>query len=83
MWRRAERQRLLALRTSVAASERRSWGQEIEERLRSLLEERPGIIVGAYWPFQAEFDPRPLIEWLIATGRTVALPAVIDKKGAA
>ena len=57
------------------------WAQQIEAWLRELLQERPGIILGVYWPFQAEFDPRPLIDWLIATGSAVALPAVVDKKG--
>jgi len=80
-WRRSERQRLLALRTGVAPTERRQWGQQIERRLRALLEERQGITLGVYWPFQAEFDPRPLIDWLITNGSTVALPAVVDKKG--
>jgi 5-formyltetrahydrofolate cyclo-ligase len=81
LWRRSERQRLLALRTGTAPSERRRWGQQIEEQLRSLLQERQGIILGVYWPFQAEFDPRSLIDWLIAKGSRVALPAVVDKKG--
>ena len=81
VWRKAQRQRLLALRTGTPAAERRVWGQQIEERLRTLLQERPGIILGVYWPFQAEFDPRPLIDWLIAAGSAVALPAVVDKKG--
>ena len=80
-WRRSERQRLLTLRTNVPPSERRLWGQEIETRLRSLLSEHQGIILGVYWPFQAEFDPRPLVDWLIAQGSAVALPAVVDKKG--
>jgi 5-formyltetrahydrofolate cyclo-ligase len=69
------------LRTSVAPTERRQWGQQIERRLRPLLAERPGITLGVYWPFQAEFDPRPVIDWLIAEGSRVALPAVVDKKG--
>jgi 5-formyltetrahydrofolate cyclo-ligase len=80
-WRRSERQRLLALRIGVPPSERRQWGQEIEARLRLLLKERTVITFGVYWPFQAEFDPRPLIDWLIAEGSSVALPAVIDKEG--
>ena len=46
-----------------------------------MLAERPGITLGVYWPFQAEFDPRPLVDWLIAEGSAAALPAVIDKKG--
>ena len=80
-WRRGERQRLLTLRTRAPAAERRLWGQRIEARLRSLLDKRTNFILGVYWPFQAEFDPRPLIDWLVATGSAVALPAVTDKKG--
>jgi 5-formyltetrahydrofolate cyclo-ligase len=80
-WRRSERHRLLALRTGVGSTERRLWGQQIERRLQALLGERPGISIGVYWPFQAEFDPRPVIDWLIGQGSAVALPAVVDKKG--
>ena len=80
-WRKAERQRLVALRTVVAPATRREWGREIEARLRCLLEERPTAILGVYWPIRAEFDPRPLIDWLIARGSAVALPVVVDKKG--
>ncbi len=80
-WRRGERQRLLAARTGAAPALRREWGSAIEERLRTILADRPGITLGAYWPFRAEFDPRPLIDWLIAAGSAAALPAVIDKKG--
>jgi 5-formyltetrahydrofolate cyclo-ligase len=80
-WRRSERQRLLAMRTALPQLERRLWGQEIENRLRILLSKQSGIILGVYWPFQAEFDPRPLMDWIIASGSSVALPAVVDKKG--
>ena len=80
-WRRSERQRLLALRTAVSPAKRREWGRKIEARLRSLMEERPVAILGVYWPFRAEFDPRPLFDWLIACGSVVALPAVVDKNG--
>jgi len=80
-WRRGERQRLLALRTGVAPALRREWGTAIEARLHALLAERPGITLGVYWPIRAEFDPRPLIDWLITAGLAAALPAVVDKKG--
>ena len=80
-WRRSERQRLLSIRTAVPQPERRVWGQEIENRLRTLLSERSGVTLGVYWPFQAEFDPRALIDRVIAVGSSVALPAVVDKKG--
>jgi 5-formyltetrahydrofolate cyclo-ligase len=80
-WRRSERQRLLALRTGAAPALRREWGREIEGRLWTVLAERPGITLGVYWPFQAEFDPRPLVDRLIAAGFATALPVVVDKKG--
>jgi 5-formyltetrahydrofolate cyclo-ligase len=80
-WRRLERQRLLALRTAVPPVERRRCGAEIEAKLRTVLIERPVSTLGVYWPFQAEFDPRPLIDWVIAQGFAVALPVVVDKKG--
>ena len=79
-WRRGERERLIALRQAVPTADRRQWGDRIEAALHNLLAERPGIL-GVYWPFRAEFDPRPLIDWAVATGRTVALPVVVDKKG--
>lgn len=81
LWRREERQRLLALRTGAPPAERRQWGRAIDAALRALLRDRPGLTLGAYWPFRAEFDPRPLIHWVIGECGCVALPVVIDKKG--
>lgn len=80
LWRRGERERLIALRQGLPVADRRRWGQSIETELRRLLGEQPGAL-GVYWPFRAEFDPRGLIDWAVAEGRTVALPVVIDKKG--
>src|SRR5204863_1117978 len=79
-WRRSERQRLLALRTAAPPVERRLWGADIEAKLRALLLERPVTTLGVYWPFQAEFDPRALIDWVIEQGFAVALPAVVDRR---
>ena len=81
LWRREERRRLLALRTGAPPAQRREWGSAIDAALRAVLRERPGLTLGAYWPFRAEFDPRPLIGWVIAAGGSVALPVVVDKKG--
>ncbi|HZT89608.1 MAG TPA: 5-formyltetrahydrofolate cyclo-ligase [Stellaceae bacterium] len=81
LWRRAERERLLALRTAVPAPQRRQWGEVIEASLRRVVGELPPGPLGVYWPFRAEFDPRPLIDWALAEGRPVALPVVVDKKG--
>jgi 5-formyltetrahydrofolate cyclo-ligase len=79
-WRRAERERLIALRQALPPVGRQRWGARIDTALRGLLAGRPGVL-GIYWPFRAEFDPRPLVDWAVAGGRTVALPVVVDKKG--
>lgn len=80
LWRKAERERLIALRQRLPPDDRHHRGARIESELHNLLGQRPGIL-GVYWPFRAEFDPRPLINWAVAAGRTVALPVVVDKKG--
>ena len=79
-WRRAERERLIALRMALSPAVRREAGEQITASLQEIIAARPGIL-GIYWPFRAEFDPRPLVDALSATGRKVALPVVIDKKG--
>ena len=79
-WRRAERERLIALRMAMPPAERRAKGEGITASLREIVPARPGIL-GIYWPFRAEFDPRPLVDSVVTAGRQVALPVVIDKKG--
>jgi len=80
LWRRSERERLLGFRQGLAPEDRRRRGERIEAELRRFLVQNPGTL-GVYWPFRAEFDPRPLVEWAVGEGRTVALPVVVDKKG--
>jgi 5-formyltetrahydrofolate cyclo-ligase len=79
-WRRAERERLIALRMAMPAAARRAAGERIAASIQEVLAERSGVL-GVYWPFRAEFDPRPLIDALVEAGRNVALPVVVDKKG--
>jgi 5-formyltetrahydrofolate cyclo-ligase len=59
---------------------RQALGERIIAALQPFVTERPGVL-GAYWPFRAEFDPQPLIESLVAAGRVVVLSVVIDKHG--
>jgi len=78
-WRRAERERLLALRTALPPALRRAAGERIAASLQEIIAGRPGVL-GIYWPFRAEFDPRPLVDAIVATGRQVALPVVVERK---
>jgi 5-formyltetrahydrofolate cyclo-ligase len=78
-WRKRERERLVALRLAASPDERRQWSLAIESRLAPLLRSLPGAVIGLYWPIKGEFDPLPLAGDLAAGGRSVALPAVVDR----
>jgi 5-formyltetrahydrofolate cyclo-ligase len=80
-WRRSERKRLLALRLAMPGAVRRTASIAIAEQVHAVLAEKSPGTIGVYWPFQGEFDPRPLLDRLIAEGWHAALPAVVDKKG--
>jgi 5-formyltetrahydrofolate cyclo-ligase len=80
--RRAERERLIAVRLAAPAEERQRWSKAIEPRLLRLLLSLAGRSIGLYAPVRGEFDPLPIAEALIAAGRTLALPAVVERRGA-
>jgi len=79
-WRKTERERLIAARMALPPAVRQAAGAQITAVLQEIIAKRPGVL-GIYWPFRAEFDPRPLVEALATGGRQVALPVVVDKKG--
>ena len=79
-WRKAERERLIALRMAMPPAVRRAAGDKIAARLRDIVVTTSGVL-GIYWPFRAEFDPRPIVDELAAAGRAVALPVVVEKNG--
>src|SRR5262249_55234279 len=79
-WRRAERERLIALRQALAPEQRQRWSAQIDSALGRSIAERRGIL-GVYWPFRAEFDSRGLVDWAVAEGRRIALPVVVDNNG--
>jgi 5-formyltetrahydrofolate cyclo-ligase len=79
-WRKAERERLIAFRMALPPAARRAASERIAASLRDIIAARAGVL-GIYWPFRAEFDPRALVDELVANGREVALPVVIDRKG--
>jgi len=79
-WRRAERQRLLALRTALPPADRRQCGVEIECGCAP-SGATPGWYSGRLLAVPGRIRSAPLIDWLMTRGSAVALPAVIDKKG--
>lgn len=78
-WRRATRAQLIATRVAATYGLRRRWHDAITAELRRLIPDLRRRLVGFYWPFKGEYDPRPLVRELIAAGGRVALPVVIEK----
>jgi len=78
-WRKAERARLIALRMAAPAAEHARWSQAIDARLRSTFPFGRGWVIGLCWPFQAEFDARPVAAHFRERGARLALPAVVGK----
>jgi 5,10-methenyltetrahydrofolate synthetase len=75
-WRKAERERLIAIRLGLSVEERTARAAAIVRELDPLL---PGgaPIVSVYWPIRGEPDLRPWMHELCARGVRVALPVVV------
>lgn len=81
-WRDDCRRHLLAARCAVPVLQRRQWNRAVTQRLQDafpLSDVMSGMVIGAYWPFRGEFDPRFLLrQWRKGGGR-VTLPVVAGK----
>ena len=78
-WRRAQRTDLLAQRTAVPLQQRRQWDACITRQLLDGFPQLRNPVVGCYWPFKAEFDPRFAIRALRQLGARAALPVVLQR----
>ena len=79
-WRKAERERLLAVRLALPVEQRRRFSDRIAEELDRLLGDLSGRIVGVYWPFRGEPDLRSWMEGLAGRGAVCVLPVVVGPK---
>ena len=79
-WRRAERERLIALRLSFSAAERERACGQLLPALDAELGREAGRVVSFYWPFRGEFDLRAWAAERIEAGERPALPVVAEKK---
>lgn len=78
-WRKAQRERLIALRMAIPAAERVELGERIAEHLEDLIGDPAGLVVSAYWPFRGEPDLKPMLARLREKGAITALPVVVKK----
>jgi 5,10-methenyltetrahydrofolate synthetase len=82
LWRRAERDRLIAERRALAPDLRRQHAEHIAARLDALIHPLDGRTISTYWPLHGEPDLRPWMERVIARGGRCALPVVVVKNSA-
>ena len=79
LWRKAKRQVLIERRLSLSAADRAEHATSVTARLTEMIEHEKNHLIGFYWPFKGEYDPRPLVRDLHSRGWQLALPVVIEK----
>lgn len=78
-WKKQQRKQLIAVREAIPEKTHRQWSQSISGFLRQKFSQPQKMIIGIYWPFRAEYDPRSMSQYLIQQGATLALPEVTDR----
>jgi len=77
-WRARLRAELIARRVAIDSERHARWSESIARDLDTLLEGVPSARIVAFcWPYQAEFDARPLVQRCLARGVRAALPVVV------
>ncbi len=79
LWRKAKRTVLIERRLAMPAEERAAHSEAITAALAQVLPSCRGTLIGFYWPFKGEYDPRPLARSLYGEGMRLALPVVVEK----
>jgi 5,10-methenyltetrahydrofolate synthetase len=77
-WRKEQRARLIPARVAIPDTTRDLWTRRIIADLEPIVMAAGGA-VSFYWPFRGEPNLRPLMRRMVAAGKTVALPVVVQK----
>lgn len=78
-WRKAERARLIPARVAIPEQQREAWTARIIAALEPIVMAADGP-VSFYWPFRSEPNLRPLMRRMVAAGKIVALPVVLQQR---
>ena len=77
--RKLERIRLIAQRVTVTGADRAQWNKAITRHLIDQFPLPQRQVIGCYWPFRGEFDPRFAMHYLQSRGAKLALPRVAQR----
>lgn len=75
-WRKAERERLRALRDALNSNQRAAAGEAVVEKLDRLLHSCDVTVLGAYWPIHHEIDLRAWMRRQADSGLAITLPVI-------
>ncbi|WP_336491445.1 5-formyltetrahydrofolate cyclo-ligase [Methylobacterium nigriterrae] len=78
-WRKGTRDRLIAQRIGISAEDRAAWSERIGRVLAAALEPYAGRLIGFYWPFRGEYDPRGALTSMRERGSRLALPVIVER----
>jgi 5,10-methenyltetrahydrofolate synthetase len=79
VWRKAERERLIAARLALSPAIRTRHAERIIASLRAIIGYPDGAVISFYWPMKGEPDLRPLMHALHGAGAICALPVVLER----
>lgn len=79
IWRKTEREELIAARLAVPASERKRVAIEVSDVLDEMIVISSDTIVSLYWPFRGELNLRDWMHNTHTRGARIALPVVVTK----
>lgn len=81
VWRKAERQRLIAWRQGLPNDQRQANAEDVCAQLYDFIQPSYDDVISTYWPFKGEMDLRPFMRSAIEAGATIVLP-VVEKRNA-
>jgi len=76
-WRKAERERLLAMRMALPADARQAETRVICAALDRLLPAQESLLISVYWPIKGEPDLRAWMRERAQAGTRIALPVAV------
>jgi 5,10-methenyltetrahydrofolate synthetase len=77
-WRKEQRAQMIPARVAVPDKTREAWTASMIAHLEPVVMAVDGA-VSFYWPFRGEPNLRPLMRRMVAAGKVVALPVVVQK----
>ena len=78
-WKKQQRKELIAAREAIPEVTHQQWSLEISGFLTQRLSQLQKKVIGIYWPFRGEYDPRPIARDLIQQDAILALPEITGK----